>query len=477
MSVGQGIGKGGQVLAALVLVRALSPAEWSAMALVLSIYIAAVGMGTLNIQHSVFFFYGRVARDRRRSLALQTGGMLAASGLVTGVIVLASGRFLGDAYDSATLLPWLAMVVALEIPTLATPQILLAAERPGTAAVYEAVLATVQVVALAAPAAAGYGPLGSLQALTAYAAFRLVLSAVLVAAVLPRGPLRIHTRMVIEQALYTAPLALSIGTTVLNRSIDKWLVAGIDPDGFGAYSVAAHEIPLISVIPFAVGAVLATRMVHAFNQGDPARARDYWLAQTARMSFIVVPGAIALVVAAPEVVELLFTREYLDAILPFQLYTLILLHRVAEYGMLLRAAGDTRSLWYASAFLLGANVLFSVPFTLQWGMVGAAIGTLVANELAWFFVLTRIARCMKVDVGRALPWRIYLSVLAVAAAAGAASHAVREAAGLAALPSLVLALAVYGALCAGGIVALRLPRRVPPVPEEDRELAADLANR
>ncbi len=468
VSLGQGIVKGGHLVVMLILVRALSKEQFSAVALLLSIYVAAVGFGTLNLQHSILFFFGRTPASGRRGLVLQTVVLLAVSAGACAALIVGLKPFIAHGeFAVGNSLVWLAAALLVEIPTLGTPQILLASERPGLAALYDSVMAVLQLGAIVVPLSLGCSVEAAFVALFVYAAFRFLVSGLALSHLFPTGRLRLDWRLIREQVVYTAPLALAIGTSILNRSIDKWLIAALVPARFADYAVAAQEVPLVSVVPYAVGAVLATRIVYAFRRGHAGRVREYWLAQTSRMTLVVVPATMALVLCARELITLFFTSDYVAATLPFQIYTVILLHRVAEYGLVLRAGGDTRSLWWASLVLLGVNAALSIPAILWFGMAGAAASTLVANLAAWLFVLRRIARLLSCSMADAFPWAIYLRVLLISALAALATAAVGTLLTLSAVLTLGFKLTMLASLTGLLIVMTRLHRRIPMIPEED----------
>jgi O-antigen/teichoic acid export membrane protein len=469
VSLGQSVAKLAQIVVALVLVRLLGPDEWAAMALLLSIYIAGIGIGALNIHQGIYFFYGRIGLQQRRTLVLQTSSLLAASGLLTGLVVLALVPVLdGGPYDIAPLLPWLALALVVEMPAVGGAQFLLAAERAGAAALYDASMAILQVAALSLPVALGWGLEGSVRALVLYAAARLLVFTVVMSRSFPGPRTPMRWALLREQIVYTAPLGLAIATAVLNRNVDKWFVAAFDPDNFGAYAIAAQEVPLIAILPNAISAVLATRLVHAFMVGRLDRVRQYWLAQTSNMALVVVPATIGLLLCAEELIVVLFTSQYAIATLPFQIYTVILLHRVAEYGLVLRAAGDTRSLWWASFLLLFGNVVLSLPLTWALGMLGAALGTLVANLVAWLYILRRIARVIGTTVREAFPWGRYGRILALASLAGMATAFSVGAFDLPPVPRLLAKVLIYALLVLGLLRGAAL-RGGPSVPEDDED--------
>ena len=412
IALGQGVTKTGSLLVMLYFVRTMSADEWAMMAFSLTVYVAALGFGSLSLHESVYFFFTRSGRSDRRGLVLQTTLLLMAGGMLCATLVATTAAVFADhpIIDRASL-NWLALAIVFEIATLATPKILLAAERPTTSALYSSGMAIAQLLALSVPVFLGFPQVVVWQSVAAYAVLRFIFSSSLLISLKLEGENRLRRDMLAEQILFSLPLALALGASVFNRSFDKWMVAWLDADNFGAYAVAAQEIPLISIIPYAMSAVLATRMVHALEGRDLQRALAYWMAKVARMILIILPVVTAVLISSEDLVVLLFTESQIAAVLPFQIYTFVLFHRVAEYGLVLRSGGDTRSLWLATLLLMCTNVVVTIPLVLKFGMAGAAVGTLIGNAVAWPFVLSRIARMLSVSLGQVFPWRLYGNVL------------------------------------------------------------------
>lgn len=474
ITVGQSLVKTVEFVAAIVLIRLLSPEDWSTVALALTIYHTATGLGGLNLQDGIYYFYTRVNVKKRRALAVQTMSLLLLSGSLVAGIVLGVGPWLeARGHTIGALIPWLALAVLLDMPTSCASQLMVAAERPKWASIFDTSMATVKLGAMTLPLALGYGVVASAQGLAAYALLRVAVCAMVLPRVLPPGRVRIELEFVKAQIVYTAPLSLSIATSVLNRYIDKWIVAGLAPEGFGAHAFAAQEVPFVPLLGFAMGTVLATRFAHSFRTGRQDRALAYWLAATSRVSLIVGPVTIGLILCAPEAIALLFESNYAIAVLPFQIYSLILLHRVMAYGMVLSTAGKTRLLWITSVVLLALNTLFSLPLTYFFGITGAALGTMLAYVPNLIFFLHCIARVMKTSFFAVFPWRRYGRILGVAlASAGVAFWAAGFAHSTDARLAIKAALFVLGYLGLARLFALG--RDLPSVPAEDASFAGEL---
>jgi O-antigen/teichoic acid export membrane protein len=417
LALGQMLARGGPLIAVLVLVRALPGAQWDQLALLLSIYLAAQSLGTLNLQHGVIFFAARVPRAELRSLIDQTEALLLATGAVTAVLILgATFVVAGSAVDVSRWLPGIALAVVIEAPCACAPQALLAVERATAAALWEGGMAALTLAGICVPVLCGAGVDGAIFGLVVCSVIRAAAFATLLAFVFPPAPpsLRRPARLIRPLVRYALPLGLSLAAGAINQGVDKWLVAALDPHAFGSYAVAAQELPVLTVVPYAMAAALATRMVSAFQRGELARARDYWHVQTTSMTLLVVPIVVGLVLCGPEIIAALYGDDRGAAVLPFQIFALIGLHRVADYGLVMRAADRGRVLLAASALLLGLNLAFGAPLTALWGARATTFGTLAANAIAWLYVLTRIASAMGTRLRDAFPWRLYACTLGLA---------------------------------------------------------------
>jgi O-antigen/teichoic acid export membrane protein len=472
IALGQAAVKTSQVVIAIALVRLLSSDEWSAVALVLSVYLAAVTLGSLNVQQSLLFFLPRLEAGQQRRLVVRTATVMAATGGATATIILVADPFAAaDLTTLAYITPLVALAIAIEIPTAAGPAALLSIDRLVGAAGWDVVGTLALVVCVVAPAALGWGLRGVAQGMVVAAFTKACMFAAVVrrwfpapSIVLPRGLLR-------RQLVYGIPLGLTIGASVLNRSVDKWLVAVFDPANLGIYAIAAQEIPLLAVLPYAGGAAVVTMLVDAFRRSDREHARALWITQTGAMSAVVVPISAALVLIAPELIALVFTAPYAAGVVPFQLFTIITIHRVAEYGMVLRAADRTRDLLVSALVLLVANLAFASVGASVWGMTGASLGTLVANVIAWLFVLGRVARSFDSSLRHSFAWRAWCRNVVVAAVALVIAATAASPVGEIPLASVAVKLTVFAAAVVVGQRWLRKDA-TPPLHHGDRYLTA-----
>ncbi|MCA9637883.1 MAG: oligosaccharide flippase family protein, partial [Myxococcales bacterium] len=204
------------------------------------------------------------------------------------------------------------------------------------------------------------------------------------------------------------PLGLTDVVAVLNNSFDRLLVMLTFADViFAEYQAGAWQIPIVTAVPYMVGTAMAPRLVELFREGRAREAIGLWRASIEKVALIVVPVALVFVVAAEEVVELLFTAEYAGAAPVLRWYSILTAGRVAAFGVVIVAAGRPAFVFQASLLSLAANVVLSLPLLWVFGFVGPAMGTTLAFIPIVAFYTWSIARASGLAIGEILPLAAY----------------------------------------------------------------------
>lgn len=412
LTAGQAMERGGQVVAAVLLVRLLAPENWNVIALCLSIYLASVTIGSFNLEQSLLFFLPRLDPAAQPGLIARTSRLLAAIGAAIGVVIIVVGH-LGRTFDNTTTAVLLGLAVALELPTMIAGPVLILQARISTAGIWDSTHAVIQVLAVVVPATLSADVEGVLLGLVLASLVRLVAYLVMFPDVLGRWSQRLSRGLMVQQLMFCAPLGIALAAGTLARVVDKWILAWSRPFEIGMYSIAAQEIPILAVLPYAGGAAIAVSLVERLRQGEVESAYSLWFEQARAMCRSVIPLTLGLVIVAPEVVRGLFGVRYSAAIVPFQLFTIIGIHRVTEYGVVLRAAGRSRDVVSSSLVLLGCNVVAGVPGVIIGGVMGLTIATVASFAVAWWWILGRVGEVFERNRRAVFPWRDWLRTIAV----------------------------------------------------------------
>ena len=459
LTLGEGVARTGQVLSAILLVRFLAPSAWNVIALGLSVYLVAVTVGSLNLEHSILFFLPQLTEHQTNRLLHQTVNLLRLSGAICGALIVLVHSSTGVLGTMGIAL-CLACAVACELPTVVMTPIFIARGEERFASMWGSGHALVQFSALMIPTLCGAGAIGIAGGLAISGLIRLATFTIVFRRCV-NGE-HVHTPGLLKrQIFFCAPLGVALAAGVLTRSIDKWLVAWREPLKVGIYSIAAFEVPILAVLPYAGGAAIAVSMVTMFHNNQVSGAHSVWWNQARMMSVVVVPLTMGLVVIAPELFEILFTASYQTSVLPFQIFTLIGLHRVTEYGAVLRAAGRSVEIVYSSLILLGSNVVFGFIGLRIHGLVGLTIGSVLAFAVAWVWILSRLTNVFNVSMRHVFPWSAWGTSVAISSSAAAIAFYVSKGSDEAG-SRLIIKLMVMGAVAAAiGLINQRDKKFLP----------------
>lgn len=412
---------------AIATLQLLEKSDLAVIAYLLMVHEVARNFATLGFPESVFYYFERVTKSARKAFVLQTTGILLLMGILAGGAILGISWFaptLLEGWEISSintvqgLLPLIALVTVLEVPTWPVTNILLAADRQKDSSWYEMGTSVLTFTCLIGPLAFGYSLTVAVYGLVVYGIIRFIGSFIWIMRVLPERVEEDSGVSLKEQFSFSVPLGFSSLVNKINRNIDKFVVSVLlTSTAYAEYYVAAQEVPIIRVIPFAVGSVLISRYVNFELESKKDELLELWYKGIEKVSLMVLPLTVLSIVIAPDLISLIAESEgtsYQNAVIPFQIYNLIVLVRVTHYGSILQAFGDIKGVMYLSINLVVANIILSVPMTMMWGITGTALSTLIANLYNWYIMLRRIGGHMELPAYKVLPFPFYLRVLGLA---------------------------------------------------------------
>ncbi|HCM16102.1 MAG TPA: hypothetical protein DHW79_09220 [Candidatus Cloacimonas sp.] len=195
-----------------------------------------------------------------------------------------------------------------------------------------------------------------------------------------------------EQLAYTIPLGLSLLVGVLSVQLDKLMISGFfKPEDFAVFSLGAMELPLIGIL---VNSVNSTALPH-MSSGNKTELAAIFSASVRKNSIIVFPLASVFFIFATEFMIFFYGAIYASAALYFRVYLLILPLRVATYGIVFQALGKTRLVMIDSIIMLCLNAILNFVMIRLYGMVGAAIATVIVS---WLIVIVYLLQ-MRYSLG------------------------------------------------------------------------------
>lgn len=166
----------------------------------------------------------------------------------------------------------------------------------------------------------------------------------------------------------------------------------------GLYAVATT----IVTIPLALGQALGAAYFTPIARAEPGSARMGLQQQAARSAFAVAPLAfIAMCIAAPLIVPLLFGAEFADAVPVVWIASLGGIAMTSGYVLSMALAADGRGVRMTIAQTVGLALGLGALFVL--GPVLGALGAAVASSLGYLLMLMMLAKGMRAPVRTLVP--------------------------------------------------------------------------
>ena len=258
---------------------------------------------------------------------------------------------------------------------------------------------------------------------------------------------------------YGLPLALTGLAGRLAWQFDRVVVSRqFSAALFAVYSIGAVELPLTTVVQQSVNAVLVPALTRHYAVGDIAGMAALWRRAIRRSSLVLLPMFVFFMLTADEVIRLLFGDGFERSVGVFRIYLLLVPLRVATYGLITQAIGRTRINLVGSFVLLAANGVLVLALVGPLGLLGPALGTVLATFVLAGYYLVRLRAVLGMPIRALFPWPLLAANLAISAAAGLPVAALLLA-GLDGFLALVLGAFVYAPTY---LALLLLARRLDP---------------
>jgi len=219
-----------------------------------------------------------------------------------------------------------------------------------------------------------------------------------------------------EQLRYCMPLAGASVLVMLNKSLGNLAVAKL----MGAVALAQYTIgtqiqPIVTVLRNSISDSLLPEM--AAGRRDSSDPLALWRRTTVVSMVLLVPVGIALMEFAEPLVTTLFTNEYLAAVPVFQLYALVLVREVFDFGVPLRAANNTAPIAHGNLLAVALTLVLLALLLPAFGLVGAVIALLVSRFAEGIYLARQTCRQYRISLRTLADWHD-LAKVAFACAAG-----------------------------------------------------------
>jgi O-antigen/teichoic acid export membrane protein len=170
------------------------------------------------------------------------------------------------------------------------------------------------------------------------------------------------------------------------------------------YAIGTHIQPVIGVLRNSVSdAVLPELAALKSTKGEAAL--ELWRRSTIVSMILLTAAGVVLFEFAHTFVVTLFSPSYEPAVLIFQIYLLVLVREVFDFGVALRAANKTAPIVTSSLFAILLNLVLLVTVLPIWGLPAAALAFVISRWTEGLVLSRSTLRAYNIGIGDLARWR------------------------------------------------------------------------
>ena len=417
---------GVQFLLPIVLTRCLDQASFGQYRLMWLVVMTVMAIAPMYIPQGLYYFLPRSGSSEKRLYVHQAMIFLAGAGAISAFLVSPWNPFLPNSVSALIefggLVP---LFVALWVFSCLLDLLPMVEERTKLQAGLTMSMSALRAIVLSA----GAWLTGSLEVIIWLLLALIVLKVGLMLTYVVKfhglGRPWFQRKAFIEQVRHAVPFGASSGLYGLRSQADQWVAASLFPLGsFAAFSVASVLGPLVNLFRLSVNHSFLPSMSRQHAGNDVPGMLRLNSQANAMVGVLVYPVLAFAFVFAEDMVSLVYTSAYVEAAPVMRLYILALCAFVVEVVSIMM-------LLHEGAFAFKLNVaLIVVSVALSWfgaqhlGLVGAAMGSVIAVYIDRLATLHRISRRTGIALARLQDWRTLAELIFCSAVAGAAAWAV-----------------------------------------------------
>ncbi len=409
------LGRGSTVLAQfavnLMLVRWWMPEQFGEFHEI-RVFVSAALMLELGLPTGLLQI-GSGRNQAERELMYRRGVTVAS---LLGVIALIgfgiAAVFVSDPRIAYALIP-AGILVAANIPSAAIESVLIVRNRHSAASISSAMAAVasfglVAIALMIFPTLAGVYAALAIGAVARLIAYR---------ALIGDGARLIGVWT--TNALELIRISLGVSATRMFGMVSAWIDRAVvmtffSASALGVYVAGAWEVPFMAIFFGAITAAIVPEMSDHWSAGRREDALAVWKGAVSRSAWLIFPLWIWALLWAPELIRVLFTNTYGDAVPIFRAYLVMLPLRVAVFGAFLVAIGEVRTMIVGAAIDVIVNLCASVVLAASVGMIGPALATALGTYAQVGYYLVFVRRHLELTFGAILPWRELAKAVIVA---------------------------------------------------------------
>ena len=209
-----------------------------------------------------------------------------------------------------------------------------------------------------------------------------------------------------EQLRYALPFGMATLLFHMRKQAEQWIVATMfSSAAFGIFSIATTLLMPIELLRNGLANLLLPKMSYLHSLGSHDELLRLNSQGNVILSVVIFPAIAALFAFSDEIIQFLFTKDYVSGSPVLRIYLIQTLVYSIEIITLLNVFKQGLSNMRYEASSLPFAVLSSLVGVWYYGLPGAAIGSVLGGLMVYALILKRLSEVMSVPIGRLQDWK------------------------------------------------------------------------
>jgi len=261
-----------------------------------------------------------------------------------------------------------------------------------------------QLLAVLLPVFLGYPFIWSFYSLLALAVLKHLW---LLVFVLKNGRFAVHKKLIIQILGLSAPLMMYSLLSAVNLKFDSWFITYIypgDEELFAIFAYGARELPIVMTMAAAFSSALLPEVAKD-TVGSLKMIRE----KSVKLFHFLFPFSILLMLTSKYWFPLLFNQGFLESVPVFNVFLLVVISRLIFSRTILVGLQDNKMVLLISIAELLLNIILSIILVKYFGLLGIAIGTVLAYWMEKALISFYLFKKYKIGLGAYVNLNWYLA--------------------------------------------------------------------
>jgi O-antigen/teichoic acid export membrane protein len=412
----------------VVLTRIFDPAQFGTYKQLFLVFSTAYYIAQLGMAASLYYFLPAASHEAGRYVA-NSMLFLGTAGLAClGVIIVAAPKLAHwlSNNELTGYLPWIGLYLFLMMLSSALEIVMISRGQYFGASVCYALSDLARAAAFLLPVLL-FRQLGWLLKGAVFVAFLRVLFTIFYFRREFCGGFMPDRALLKRQLAYALPFAAAVLVEIVQASLPQYAVSYLfNPATFAIFAVGCLQIPLVDFAASPTSDVMMVKMQERLAEGRKPAVVAIWHDTTWKLAVLFFPLMAFCVVAARQIIVLLFTAKYAASVPIFMAWSSMILLSTLQVDGVLRVFAQTR-------FLLALNLmrLAIIAVLLKWSLsefhlLGPVLVIVLATIAFKAAALVRMRGLLEIGAAQLLPWRSLAALLGASTSAGAAAWVVKS---------------------------------------------------